>query len=1089
MKQFLLDKRARTSKLFNRKILLIMKLTVFLILLAAFGVKASGYAQKVSIHAKNESLEKVWESIKTQTGYYFLYDAKEAKKKGKINLDVKNVELKDVLDEVTSQLNLNYKIIDKTVIFSESLPESKLSVKQEEILIKGVVKSKEGVGQPDQALPGVVVMLKGTSKAINTGIDGRYSIKAPANATLVFSIIGYGTKEVAIEGKNIIDVVLIETASNLQEVIITAYGTKETKENQVGSAYQLTSKDLEFRPLNRIDQLLDGVVPGIMVEMQDQTASSARPRFQTRIRGESTFGSSNEPLWVIDGIPMNTGDETNMILGTNTSISPLTFLNPNDIESIITLKDATATSIYGANGANGVILITTKKGKNGADRVNYGFRTGVNLLNNRKFHVLSAPEYRELLAESFANNTSLTVNPVIDLGTSTDWYDVFFKNGVTTQHDLSFSGGNAKTKYYVSGAYFNEKPIMIKNQTQRFSSRINLDQNINKSIDLFFKMGTSYIVNNMFNPGNSYYINRPIDSPFDANGNYVLKYYNKLADAEYNDDKQKTMAMYANVGGSINIIPGLKYTTTNGIDYTSIVEDYYASMYSYSGSLDKGDAYKGQTSNFVWNTQHRFNYEKIFGKHSINALLGAEATDKSRRSVSATGYGFANDKIREVPYAITRNGTSSATEQSGLSYYGQLNYSWDRKYHLVSSFRGDANSDFGSDVRWATFKSIGASWTISNEKFWDIKQIDFAKLKLSYGTNGNSRIGAYKSKGIYSFSTDNNYNGSSGALMSNGENPVLSWETTYLLNAGLSLGLFKRISLDIEAYYNRTINALDDVDVTRTTGFTGILQNVGSIRNRGIEIVLNTQNIMHKDFEWRTSLNFSLNRNMILELYNNNEKIFGSTIRKVGEDIKTNYLIRWAGVDPRDGGPLWYDARGNLTKVFDMNNRVLTGRQSPDFFGGMTNTIDYKNFSLRGLFQYTVGGYLFSSLQRDAESDGRNLASDNQSRNQLDRWREPGDLTLVPKTVLNENADNGRNSTRFLHNRTAFRITNVSLNYRFPKELLSKISLNTASLYLQADNVAFWTPYKTKENYNDYKNSYNPYPQPLVLSFGLNVGF
>jgi len=1089
MKQFLLGKQSGTSKLFNRKILLMMRLTVYLIVLASFGVKASGYAQKVSISARNQRLEQVWESIKKQTGYFLLYDAKQADQKGTITLDVKNEELKNVLTEITSQLNLNYKIIDKTVI----LTESKTNTSQEEINVRGVVSSYEGPGKDPQPLPGVVVRVKGTDRAINTGAKGNYAIKAPSNAILVFSIIGYGTQEIAVAGNSNIDVVLKETASNLQEVIITAYGTKETKESQVGSAVQLTRKDLEMRPLNRVDQLLDGVVPGVMVQIQEATTSSVRPRYQTRIRGESSLGASSDPLWVIDGIPMYTGDENNAITGTNTSISPLTFINPNDIESITILKDATATSIYGANGSNGVVLINTIKGKDGVNKVNYSFRTGINLLNdNNRFNVLSAAEYRMLVSESYQNLKAATgSNPAmpIDLGGNTNWYDVFYRNGITTQHDISFSGGNKKTKYFVSGAYFNEKQIIIANQTQRFSSRINLDQNISKSIDLFFKMGNSYVINNMFNPGDAYFINRPVDSPFDADGNYVKQFYNKLAEAVYNENVQKTMATYANIGGTIKIIPGLTYTTVNGINYSSIIENTYDSMNTFVGALSNGDAYRGQTSNFLWNSQHRFNFERSFGRNTISAIVGGEASDSERKSVSASGYGFANDKIREVSAALTRSGNSSGTEQSQLSYYAQANYAWDGKYHLVGSFRRDANSDFGSDVSWATFNSIGASWIISKESFWKTKAIDFAKLKFSFGTNGNSRIGAYKSKGVYKFDNDYGYNGQSGAKMSSGENPVLTWETTYLYNLGLSLSLFKRISLEVEAYYNKSVDLLDDIYVTNTTGFERVTQNIGSLRNRGFEITLNTQNIQKKDFTWNTSFNFSLNRNKVLSLYNNVERRFETSIVRVGEDTKTNYLIRWAGVDPRDGGPLWYDTRGNLTKVYDANNKVAAGRQTPDFFGGMTNTFEYKNFSLRGLFQYTVGGYLFSNLQRNSESDGRNLATQNQSRNQLDRWIEPGDLTLVPKTVLTENADNGRNSTRFLHDRSAFRISNVSLNYRLSNSLTKKLRLDRANFYLQADNVAVWTPYKSREGYNDFKNYSDPYPRPLVLSFGLNVGF
>ncbi len=378
---------------------------------------------------------------------------------------------------------------------------------------------------------------------------------------------------------------------------------------------------------------------------------------------------------------------------------------------------------------------------------------------------------------------------------------------------------------------------------------------------------------------------------------------------------------------------------------------------------------------------------------------------------------------------------------------------------------------------------------LSNEKFWKIKQIDFAKLKLSYGSNGNSRIGAYKSKGIYKFDLDHGYNGQEGAVMSSGENPLLSWETTYIINGGLSLGLFKRISMEVEFYQNTTKGMLDAVDVTRTTGFTRILQNIGSVRNSGIEITLNTQNIVKDNFEWRTKFNIAHNRNKILKLYNGNDKILDKTIRRVGEDANAFYLIRWAGVDPRDGGPLWYDRNNNITKEFDLNNRVVLGSSTPDFFGGMTNTITYKDFSLSALLIYNVGGYGFSDFQRDAESDGRNLAADNQSTNLLDRWREPGDLSNIPKSVLFVNENNGRNSTRFLHKKTSLRLQNISLNYNLPKNWVNKAKIANASVYFQADNVGFWTPYSTPSNRNDFRNSFNPYPQPLVLSFGLNVGF
>lgn len=1063
-----------------------MRLTIFLLITGCLAVHASGYAQKVNLSVRNAGIESVCLDIKKQTGYFFLYDAAILKKSGTVSLELKNTELTDALQQLTAGKALDYKIIDKTVIISEAKTSTKIA--QQEIIVKGTVTTKGNPGQPNQTMPGVVITVKGTKKVTSTSGNGSYSIQAPANGTLVFSMIGYGTKEVAISGNKIIDVLILETASELNEVIVTAYGTSEKKENQIGSAYVVTSKDLERKPVDRIDKLLEGIVPGLQYEVQDPTTSSIRSKYKTRIRGEASFGASNEPLWVIDGIPIKTGNETGQILGVTTSISPLTYINPEDIESVVVLKDATATSIYGADGSNGVILITTKKGSSEKKSISYSFRAGVNLINNNRFHVLNADEYRELYTESYRNNTALDQSKLPDLGTTnTDWYDTFFRTGINNLHSLSFSGTYKKTRYYVSGSYYNEKQIMIKNQAQRLSSRINIDQKVNNSIDLFLRLGASRNINDMFNPGDSYYSNKPIDSPYNPDGSYVDAFYNKVRESIYNDNNQKTNFVNGNVGGTFKIIPDLTFTSTNGIDYTSTREHIYNSMFAFSNK-NEGKAEFAKSRNFGWNSQQRLNFAKTIKQHEFSALLGAEAKSDERRSNSIIGYGFENDYIRNANDATRIVTTFTGDDKTGLSYYGQFRYTLASKYSLLGSFRKDGNSDFGSDVKWATFNSIGASWTVSNEDFWKIKQIDFAKLKLSYGTNGNSRLGAYKAKGIYNLNViGSTYNGTDGAIMASGENPVLSWETTYIVNGGISLGFFKRISMEVEFYQNITKGMLDEVDVTRTTGFTSIDQNIGSVKNRGIEMNLVTQNIQNKDFQWSTKFNIARNTNKILKLYNENTKILDKTIREIGKDASTFYLVRWAGVDPRDGGPLWYDAKGNITKVFDLANRVTVGSGTPDFFGGMTNTFQYKEFSLSALLIYNVGGYAFSVLQRDAESDGRNLASYNQSTNLLDRWREPGDLSNIPKTVLGENANNARNSTRFLHQKTSLRLTNVSLNYNLPKPFLKRVSLDRASIYVQADNIGFWTPYSIKSNRNDYKNSFNPFPQPLVLSFGLNV--
>ncbi|WP_256013963.1 SusC/RagA family TonB-linked outer membrane protein [Desertivirga xinjiangensis] len=1064
-----------------------MRLTLFLLIAGCLTVNASGLAQVVSMSYKNTSLEQVCLAVQKQTGYFFLYDKDVLKKAGNVTVNIKNLELNDALKAITAGKPLTYKIIDKTVIISE-LKVQNNNLSQEEITVKGTVRYKNQSGT-FESLPGVSVTLKGTRRAANTDVNGNYVIKVPSNATLIFNMVGFTVREIPVNGRTSIDVDLEESMTKLNEVIITGYGTSERKENQVGSAFQVTSKDLEMKPLDRVDRLLEGVVPGLEFNLQDNSTSSARPRFETRIRGEASFSAANDPLWVVDGVPLNTGDETNMILGVETSISPLTYLNPADIESIVVLKDATATSIYGANGSNGVILITTKKGKAGANRINYSFRGGISSVTDNRFKVLSYADYVMLYNEALANNPDSKEKPLQMVGEGTDWYDLYFQTGVNTNHDLSFSGGNEKNHYYVSGSYFKQKDIMIKNTTDRFSTRVNLDKTINKSLNLFFQIGASYNINNMFTPNDTYYTNRPTLSPYDPTGLYTIAFYNKLPDAEYNDNRQNAAALLGNIGGTLKFFPWLKYTTTNGVDFSSVSENRYTSERTFSGRSD-AYAYKSQSNSFNWTSMHRVNFDKQYKKNDISLMLGGEAIERSRRSVGSTGWSFPNDDIREVTYAVNTEGRSSGNEQASLSYYGQLNYSFDRRYSLIASFRNDGNSDFGSDVKWASFRSAGVAWTISNEKFWKLKPINFAKLKFSYGTNGNSRIGAYVSKGIYDFSVDNNYNGESGAIMSKGENPILSWEKTYLLNTGLTLGFFEnRISVEAEYYRNTTKDILDDVSVSWTSGTRRILQNVGSVRNSGIELTLNTKNISNETFEWSTNFNIAHNSNRVLELYNNNDRVLDTKIRRVGMDVNSWYLIRWAGVDPRDGAGMWYDTRGNLTRNYNAANRVVAGTATPDAFGGMTNTFSYKGISLRALVAYTVGGKEFSRLERETESDGAHLDEDNQSVNQLDRWREPGELAKSPKQVLDGTAQYTMNSTRFLHSKSNLRLQNISMSYVIPQKFANRIKLNNVSVYAQADNLGIWTPYRIADNRNSYANSFRAYPNPLTISFGLNAGF
>lgn len=1078
----------------KKRLLLSMALSCCLSVSAVQGQSALN--QPVYLDMGKVSLQELLGALEENYGFDFAYSPSMLPLDTQVSTQYQGQPLELILDELFGSLNISYQLKGNRIILSKPT-----SVAQEVRAVSGQVFSAED-GEP---LVGATVAVKGTSKGAVTDTEGKYALRiASDDAVLVFSYMGKLPQQVALKGRKVVNVTLRDDVVQLQSVVVTGYGTQQKEEDLVGSVEFVTAEKLKNRPTDRLDQLLEGVVPGLRFEAQTDDASSARPRYQTRIRGAASFSASNEPLWIVDGVPVYTGGSTNLIPGVNTSVSPLSYINPSDIESMTVLKDAAATSIYGANGANGVVLITTKRGKSGKDRLNVRVRMGVNQLTDTKFQVLSGDEFRELSREAYANSGQ---NPAdYPYGgeadtVNTDWYDKFFRTGKTSDYNLSLTGGNDRTKYFISGGYYNEDKTMLANSTQRLSARINLDQRIGKRLNLNFRMGGSYNKNKLFTPGDYYYTSRPNISPYDASGDFALydavtgnKLFNKLAEAAQNDHNQNTFAVNGNVGAVLVLFDGLDFTSRNGIDFYNIREDQYASRKNWSGRDLEGNpmgySNRAQTNFLKWISINRLNYSKAFGKHQIDALLGTEASDGRRTSLSGSGYNFANDLIKEITYTPyeTQRANSSAEEESAFSVFSNLSYNWDRRYYLTLNFRRDGNSRFGDDVRWANFASAGASWNVHNEPFWKNETINFLKLKASYGTNGNSRIGNYAAKGLYSFGADYSYYNRPGAVISTGENPDFSWETTYMFNTGVRVGFWDRVYLDAEFYSNITDNLIDKVDVTRTTGQTRIYRNVGKVRNAGVEFTLSTVNINYKDLQWTTDLNVAHNRNKVLELYNGNDKSFVTSIRKVGEDASTLYLVRWAGVDPRDGAPLWYDAAGNVTRVYDVNNRVPVGSTNPDFFGGMTNRVTYKNFSLGVLVNYTVGGYAFSSLRRNAESDGLYYMSDNQSKNQLDRWQRPGDMAITPKLIWGVSQSSMRNSTRFLHKKTHVRLQNINLGYNLPNQLVTKFSLQHVNAYIQMDNVGFWTPYKNREDRNTYKNSFSPYPLEQVVSLGLNIG-
>ena len=971
-----------------------------------------------------------------------------------------------------------------------------------------------------EPLIGVNVVQKGTSNGTVTDMDGNFSLRISQNSTLVFSYIGFEKQERVWDGTSEMSIILREDAAMLEDVIIIgAYGTVQKKSDMVGSAFQVNSDKIRTLPAARVDNLLEGIVPGLQVLPNSDDPSSTKQRLNLRVRGEGSMSASNEPLWIVDGVRVFSGDRTNMVAGMSLSISPLSYMDPNDIESITVLKDATETSIYGADGANGVILITTRSGSRGKPQIRFSLRTGISQINqSAKFKVLDGEEYLLLAKESYLNSgRDMRSFPFQDNDmnnystTSTDWSKVFYDTGYQTNAHLSISGEEGKIDYNLSGGYYTNQSTVIGNKQERYSVRGRTGVKMSPKFDFSLNYAASYNINDIFVPGHDYYQFLPIYDPVNPDGTYRLynktvsgidsngnpiwqisRFLNSVPEREENDNKQKAAVANVNAVLGYQIIEGLASTTQFGIDYQSLNEDRYSAGTNWSGMSTTtgsvGYSYRNSANFLTWTAIQRLNYNKTFGRHSVGGLLGIEASSQDTRTMGANGSGFINDKIKEVSYAVDRNGSSGRSISKSLSYFVQGVYSFDNRYYFTINARRDGNSGFGSDSQWGNFASVGASWNIHNESFFQSEVIDVLKLKMSYGSNGNSRIGSQEALGLYSYGEGHNYMGELGGTMSGSPNKKLSWETAYMTNIGIRIRMFNRVDFEVEAYNKRTVNLLSNIDVSRTTGDTRSYRNSGEIVNRGVEFTIDADLIRKKDLTWSAELNMSHNRNKLVELYNGIEKVMGNYIWREGKDLKTFYVIRWAGVDPRDGAPLWYDSEGNLTRNYSDQHRVPWKSASPVLAGGLTSRIYYKDFSLTGMFSFVVGGYAFSTFGRNVMSDGYNIMTENQSVNQLDRWQKPGDVALSPKPIWGTSTKSVMSSTRHIYKTTNVKLNNIALGYNLPSRFANLIGANVCSIDLIADNILIWTPYDKKDR-NGYKQSMRGYPLETTVSLGVNLSF
>ncbi|WP_324676418.1 TonB-dependent receptor [Hymenobacter sp. GOD-10R] len=998
--------------------------------------------------------------------------------------------------------------------------------------VSGRVTGPEGA-----SLPGVTVLERGTTNGTSTNVDGAFSLTVQPNATLVVSSIGYESQTVLVGNNSTLNVTLKSSATQLNEAVVVGYGT-QAKADLTGSIAQVSGREIENQPVTTFEQAIQGKAAGVFIE---NSSGKLGQSVKVRVRGTSSVSGGTQPLYVIDGIPIVS--ESNS--GTSAPTNPIADLNPNDIESINILKDASASAIYGSRASNGVIIITTRRGKSGATHFNLGFQTGSSEPTRRK-DFLNSTQYLELIQEAAANEN--VRDPSFDYvaytnrfltryaagnadyansGVSTDWQDQVLRKTPFSQYDLSASGGNDKTRFYLSGLYSKQNGILVGNKFEKMSARLNLDHKATDKLSLGVNINLSRTVNNRLDNDNSFgtplqiVALTPITPLIDPrtgllsgsldpatglpNTNYPV-YYNPLLsinNAYFNTTVYRTLG---NVFAQYEFIKGLTFRSELGIDLINQNEDNYSGLLTARNTdfTSNGNGTNSYLQNNRFTTNNYFSYRNIFAeRHSVEAVAGMSFEGRKITANSVSGQQFPSDAYRYIASAALINaGSSSSSSSSLLSYFGRVNYAFASKYLLTLSGRIDGSSRFGRNNQYGFFPAASIGWMLTEEAFLkDQTVLSTLKPRASIGKTGNQTFPDFISRALYSAGS---YAGTATQRLSQFADPNLKWESTTQIDAGIEFGfLDNRITGEVDVYQKKTDGLVLNVNVPSAAGLTTRYLNVGSLQNKGFEFVLTTQNAVGA-FTWTTNFNAATNRNKITNLQG--QVIEGGYVNRAveGQPIGVFFTKEYAGVDPANGDALYYlntkNADGsinrNTTSDYNAAERIVLGNPNPKWTGGVTNTLGYKGVELNFTFQGVFGNKVFDGGGQYQSANGSN-GFDNQTANQLKRWQNPGDITDVPQARLFEGNGVG-NSSRYIYDGSYVRLKTTTLSYSLPKALVSKAHFDHVRVYLTGVNLLTFTDYKgwDPEVNADYLsgniaqgNDFYSAPQAKTYTIGVNIGF
>ena len=1091
MKNHIINRR---FNFFPLKCYLKMKLTTILLIVTLFSVQANNYAQntKLTINLEDVSVKEVLNEIESLTEFKFLFNRKNINVDRIVSVKAKQEKVNRILKKMFMNSSVTFELLNKQIILKSTKENGNVvsetnvnsSIQKE---VKGTITDEDGI-----PLIGVSVLIKGTNKGVATDFDGNFSIDVEDGEILVFSYIGYKTTELTYTGQSSIKLTLKVDATKIDEVIVIGYGTQKVRDI-TGSVSQISSDAIEDRPVLQITDAMAGKAAGVTV-----VTPSGKPQSGgfIRIRGTTSIGASSEPLYVVDGIP----------------VEVIYDINPNDIESISILKDASSAAIFGASGANGVIIINTKRGKVNGGQISFDSYYGTSTVSE-ELGTLNSTEYIDLM-----NELGLTVEDWSIYSANTDWQDEIYRTAIRQNYQLSFSGADNGMNYYISGNYQDTEGVIRSNEVERYSAKVNFS----KQIRDWLKIGTNLTyskwrdvdVTDNAGAGRGGVVLGALVTPsvigiFNEDGTYTgnplqSSWENPVAGTDAPDKEYHNSRFLGTIYLEADIIEDVQFKTRFSIDDSNGKFTYFLDPFSTDwGRVNQGIASESSSKTFFWSFENMLTYKKSFDAHKFDILGGFIASKRNYNNFSAESKSFANESVTTIDGgSIINYATSFASVRSNQSFIGRVNYAYDDKYLVTANFRADGSSVFGPNNQWGYFPSVSLGWRLTEESF--IKEDGFfndIKVRLGWGQVGNDRIAPYAWFGKvapgYNYVIGGNI--VPGIAPETIENKDLKWETTVQTDIGVDLTfLDNKLNVIMDYYVKNTEELLLLRPIPTSSGFVSSYQNVGKIQNKGFEFAILGNLFDNENFTWDTNFNMSFNDNEIIDLKDEiimTGDIFqrGNVVRaEEGQPMGNFWGFISDGVDPSTGDIIYRDLDGDGEINAD-GDKTIIGNANPDFTYGFTNSLTYKGFGLNFFFQGVSGNDIFNAtrIETEAMTDFKS-----QSSAVLNRWQEPGDVTNFPRAVLGDKY-NSDLSTRFIEDGSYLRLKTLTLSYDFKQSFIEKSFLSRLKIYFTAENLATFSNYSGYDpEVNAFGSSnlaqgvdYGTYPQTKNFIFGVNASF